>query len=409
MPVLENISKAYLCGGDGLAPNAVVEDAAIVWLGEQLEWVGARSELPPVYLSEAKVDAEGGIVIPGLIDCHTHLVFSGWRTGDFMDRIQGAHYASSHNLASDHARGVATTLEQTRAASIQALTERGLQFCDSMIKLGVTTVEAKSGYGLTIESELKILRAIHEIDSRSQIDVCATFLGAHFIPGEFKGRRQSYVEMICDEMLPLVAEQRLARFCDVFVESIAFSPEEAQKIAAVAHSHGLKLKLHVDQLADGGGADLASSLGAISADHLEYTAEDAMPRMADAGVVGVILPFASWYLKDRFADGRKLIDHGVRVAVATDFNPGSAPSYHLPFALSMACINCGLLPHEALQGATINAAHALGLADSIGSLEQGKQADIVVLNAESLVHWLYHLQANAVAKVIKRGVVVVGS
>ncbi len=409
MPVVENISRAYLCREEAVATEDVIEDAAIVWQDERLVWIGPRGELPNMYGSETRVDAGGGIVIPGLIDSHTHLVFSGWRTGDFIDRIQGAHYASSHNIEVGHARGVATTLEQTRAASVDVLVERGLHFGSSMLKLGVTTVEAKSGYGLTTESEIKILRAIQTIDSYCEIDIVATFLGAHFIPAEFKGRREGYLDLICKEMLPLVAEQRLAQFCDVFVESIAFSPEETRKIAEAAQGYGLKLKLHVDQLAEGGGADLACSLGAVSADHLEYTSEDSMRRMAHAGVTGVILPFASWYLKDRFADGRKLIDHGVRVAVATDFNPGSAPSYHLPFALSMSCINCGLLPHEALRGATIHAARALDLADSIGSLEEGKQADMVVLSAESVVHWLYHLQANAVVKVIKKGKVVVGS
>lgn len=273
-----------------------------------------------------------------------------------------------------------------------------------MADLGISTVECKSGYGLSVESELKILQAYKEIAHASPLTIVPTFMGAHFIPPEFTSRREYYVRMLTDELIPRVADEKLAGFCDIFCESIAFSHEETRAIADSATRHGLQLKLHVDQLTNSGGALLAAELGAISADHLEYTDEHGAKALATSNTVATILPLASLYLKDRFADGRMLKTQGCTIAIATDFNPGSAPSFHLPLAMALACLNCGITPHEALEAVTYNAARALKLEKERGSLAIGKYADITVINAPDVVHWMYHFKANACILNIKNGV-----
>ncbi len=400
MPVLTNIATLYTCAGPG-GQGAVhaIADAALVWGGETVRWVGAEAELPAVYAGAERLDAGGALVIPGLVDCHTHLAFGGWRADEFEMRILGKSYLDVARAGG----GIASTMRHTRAASEDALFERCLGFLGEMARLGVTTVECKSGYGLTLEDELKLLRVYRRLAGAQPLGIVATFLGAHVVPPEYRDDRAAYVRLLCDEMIPRVAAEGLAEFCDVFVEETAFHADEARRIFAAAKRHGLRPKLHVDQLGDGGGAALAAEVGAVSADHLEYTSEAGMRAMAEAGVVAVSLPLATLYLRQKPMDARAFLDAGAAVAVATDFNPGSAPSFHLPLALTLACTMNRLTPAEALKGATRYAARAIGREDRIGALEPGKQADFVLLDAESVNHWLYHFRPNAARATYVRG------
>ncbi len=406
MPVLTNIATLYTCaepGGQG-AVHAIA-DAALVWEGETIRWVGAEAELPAAYAAAGRLDAGGALVVPGLVDCHTHLAFGGWRADEFEMRILGKSYLDVARAGG----GIASTMRHTRAASEDALFERCLGFLGEMARLGVTTVECKSGYGLTLEDELKLLRVYRRLAVSQPLGIVATFLGAHVVPPEYRDDRAAYVRLLCDEMIPRVAAEGLAEFCDVFVEETAFHADEARRIFAAAKRHGLRPKLHVDQLGDGGGAALAAEVGAVSADHLEYTSEAGMRAMAEAGVVAVSLPLATLYLRQKPMDARAFLDAGAAVAVATDFNPGSAPSFHLPLALTLACTMNRLTPAEALKGATRYAARAIGREDRIGALEPGKQADFVLLDAESVNHWLYHFRPNAARATYVRGRRVAGA
>jgi len=272
------------------------------------------------------------------------------------------------------------------------------------LALGVTTVECKSGYGLDTLNEIRQLEIYRQLDAEHAIDLVPTFLGAHVIPDEFASDRNAWVEQICNQLLPEITERGLARFCDAFVENGAYTADEGRRILTRAAQLGLGLKLHADQLSDGGGAALAAELGAISAEHLEYANAEGMAAMARSGTVAVSLPLASLYLRERYLPARDFLAAGVRVAVATDFNPGSAPSYHLPLAMTLACLNQGMTPQEALMGATSIAARAIAEDGRIGSLQPGWQADIAIIDAPDLNHWLYHFRANACIGRFKRGV-----
>ena len=391
MKIIQNIAQLATCRADGgQAEIHPIADAALVWDGDTIVWVGPRRELPARYRSAEPMDARGGVVIPGLVDCHTHLAFGGWRAEEFVERIEGRSYLDIARAGG----GIARTVRLTRAAGEDDLLERAESFLQAMLRLGVTTVECKSGYGLDREHELRLLRVYRRLAERQPVRLVPTFLGAHVVPPEFRSDRAGYLALL-EAMLPELAREGLARFCDVFVEESAFSPDEARRLLRAAQRHGLGAKLHADQLSDGGGAELAAELGAVSADHLECASSAGMEAMARAGVVAVSLPIASLYLGQTPFAARRWIAAGLPVAVATDFNPGSAPSYHLPFALTLACTLQRMTPAEALKGATLYAARAVGLADRIGSLEPGKAADFAVLAAEDVAQWLYHFQPNA--------------
>jgi imidazolonepropionase len=403
MKLIENVSQLATCRGDGgQAEIHPIADAALVWQGSTIRWVGPRRELPVEYWSAERIDGQGGTVVPGLVDCHTHLAFGGWRADEFTRRIEGATYL---DIAREGG-GIAKTVRLTREAGAEALFRRARGFLREMASLGITTVECKSGYGLDREHELELLRVYRRLAETEPVNIVATFLGAHVVPPEYSDRREAYVSLVVDDLIPAVAAERLATACDVFVEDSAFSVEEARRILLAGQAAGLASRLHADQLTSSGGAELAAEVGALSADHLEHVSERGVAAMAERGVVAVSLPLASLYLNQPAMPARQLIAAGVAVAVATDFNPGSAPSYHLPLALTLACTLQRMTPSEALKGATFCAAKALGLERRVGSLERGKAADFALIDAPDVDHWLYHLRPNACRLTVAAGEVI---
>ena len=400
MPVLHNISQLATCPPQNQQQDAgLINNAALAWQDEQISWVGPFAELPSRFRGEQVIDCGRKLVIPGLVDCHTHLCFGGWRGDEFELRLQGASYQEIAAAGG----GIASTVTATRSASIGSLQRKAQAALDGMLELGVTTVECKTGYGLDEANELKQLEVYRRLNALNEVDLVVTYLGAHIVPPEHKDNRNRYIRLICEVMIPQIAERGLARFCDAFVEEGAYSLEEARQIFQAARSHGLGIKVHADQLSDGGGALLAAEMQAVSAEHLEYISDEGIEALAESGTVAVSLPIASMYLGEPYLPARKLIGAGVAVAVATDFNPGSAPSYHLPFAMTLACLNQAMTPQEVLNGATSVAARAIGAGDTIGSLLPGYQADFAIIDAPSLNQWLYHFVPNACVSVVKKG------
>ncbi len=392
MKVLVNVAQLATCRTEGGQGDIhVIPQAALVWDEKEIVWVGPERELPAAYGTAERVDAGGRLVIPGLIDCHTHLAFGGWRADEFEQRIRGRSYLEIAQAGG----GIASTVRQTREATEQQLVQRAGQFLEGMLALGVTTVECKSGYGLNEEAELKLLRVYRRLAEEQPVRLVPTFLGAHAVPAEFKANRAAYVDLLVNRLIPAVAREKLAACCDVFVEESAFSVNEARRILRAGQEVGLAVKLHADQLTSSGGAELAAELGALSADHLEHISEPGVLAMAQAGVVAVSLPLASLFLAQSPMPARRLIQAGVPVAVATDFNPGTAATYHLPLVLMLACTLQRMTPAESLKGATVYAARAVGLERSLGSLEPGKAADFALIDAPDVNHWLYHFRPNA--------------
>jgi imidazolonepropionase len=359
----------------------------------------------------ARLDAAGGTVTPGLIDPHTHLLFAGAREDELELRQRGASYLDI--LAAGG--GILSTVEATRAASEAALLAHGRHWLDEMLGHGVTTIEAKSGYGLDLETELRLLEVAYRLGAEGPVDVVPTWLGAHAVPAEYRSRpdgTEAYVRALLEEQLPGVAAHGRARFADVFCETGVFTADQSRRVLEAAAALGLQPRLHADELAPSGGAELAAELGAASADHLATPSPAGIAAMAaaaddDRAVVATLLPVTTWFLmKDHHAPARAFIDAGVPVAIGTDFNPGTSPTASLPLAMTFACINLGLSPDEALTAVTINAARALGLEDEVGSLEAGKAADIVIWRPPTSKQIPYWLGADLVRTVIKRGRVV---
>ena len=400
MPVLRNISQLASCPPDTPQDRAgLISNAALVWVGDTIQWVGPYPDMPEQYHDEQVIDCERKLVIPGLVDCHTHLCFGGWRGDEFEQRLQGASY---QEIAAGGG-GIASTVAATRGASLGELQRKASRALDGMLSLGITTVECKSGYGLDESNELKQLEVYRRLDETHSVDLVPTFLGAHIIPPEYRADRDSYISLLCDKLIPRVARHGLAQFCDAFVEEGAYTVEEARKILSTAADHGLGVKVHADQLSDGGGAALAAELRAVSAEHLEHVSDSGIQALSEAGTIAVSLPLASLYLDEPYLPARKLLNSGIPVAVASDFNPGSAPSYHLPLAMTLACLKQGMTPQESLKAATTVAAQAIAAHERIGSLLPGYQADLAVIDSPSLNHWLYHFQANSCSAVMKRG------
>jgi len=373
---------------------------SIVFVGGEDEFRRRVRLLP----GAERIEAGGCVVLPGFVDPHTHIPFAGDRLDEFLARLSGATYAE----IAARGGGIATTVKTVRAASRTVLADASRPHLERMLLSGTTTCEAKSGYGLRLEDEIKQLEAIAELDASQPVDLIPTFLGAHAVPPEHTGQSDAYVESVCNEMIPVVARRRLARYCDVFCEPGAFTPEQAARVLRAGLAAGLTPKIHADQLSAGGGAELAARLEAISADHLEHVTAEGIQALAGAGTVAVLLPIAPLFLRDpRQAPARSLIAAGVAVALGTDFNPGTAFCEAMPLAISLVCLQGGLLPDEALVAATLNAAAACGCASDRGSLEEGKLADLALFNTPRREHLVYHPGVNLCRTVIKRGRVVV--
>ena len=402
MQCLDNIAQLVTCRAEGGQGEVhAIADGAMVWERGEIVWVGRREELPAAYRAADRMDAGGGLVVPGLVDCHTHLAFGGWRADEFVQRIEGRSYLDIARAGG----GIQRTVRLTREAGEDELRRRARGFLNEMLALGVTTVECKSGYGLDLEHELALLRVYRQLADEGPTRLVPTLLGAHVVPLEYRDDREGYVRLLVEDLVPEVARLGLAVCCDAFVEASAFSVDEARRVLQAGRAAGLAPKLHADQLSACGGAELAAELGALSADHLEHVSEQGIAALARAGVVAVSLPIATLYLGQPPMPARRLIEAGVPVAVATDFNPGSAPSYHLPLALTLACTLQRMTPAEALKGATAVAARAVGLGDRVGSLEPGKAADFALLDAPDLATWIYHLRPNANRLTVVNGMV----
>lgn len=387
----------------GREPYGILTDAAVGLGDGRIQWVGRASALngPPDGLAERVLPGGGAWVTPGLIDCHTHLVFGGHRADEFERRLAGASYEEIARAGG----GIMATVRRTREAAEEELLRTARERLEKLVAEGVTTVEIKSGYGLETDTELKMLRVAKSLGGAPAVDVRSTFLGAHALPEEFRGRRADYLRLVEEEMIPRVAEEGLAHAVDAFCETIAFDAEECAGVFEAARRHRLAVRLHADQLSDGGGAALAARMGALSADHLEHASEAGVEAMAAAGTVAVLLPGAFYFLRDEHAPPiDALRRHGVAMAVATDLNPGSSPALSLLLMLNMAATLFGLTPEEALAGATRNAAAALGLLDDRGTLEVGKRADLAVWNIDHPAELAYWIGGNPLRLVVKDGV-----
>jgi imidazolonepropionase len=362
--------------GGNLRQLAIVEDGAMFIRGDRIEAVGRRREIEALVGSECEViDASRRVVLPGFVDAHTHPVFAGNRANEFEQRTAGATYREIARGGG----GIRASVRATRNASLNDLVKAGRHYAEWFLRCGTTTVEAKSGYGLTLEDELKILRAIKQLDEGTPLNYVPTFLGAHDIPFEYKSRRQMYVSLVINEMLPRVAEEKLAEYCDVFCETDVFTTDEAWQILSAARCHGLGLRVHADQLSLSGGAKLAAELNAATADHLEHTDANGIAALKAAKVQPVLLPGSVYALgSNRYPAAREMIEAGLAVVLATDFNPGSSPTPSMTMILSLACTQMKMTPAETITAATINAAYSLGRGDEVGSLEKGKRADFVI-------------------------------
>jgi len=394
-------AKRARTGGD-LRQLAIIEDGAMIVRGEYIEAVGRRREIEKLIGDQCELlDAGRRVVMPGFVDAHTHPVFAGIRANEFEQRASGATY---REIAA-RGGGIRSTVRATRNASQNDLVKAGKRYADWFLRTGTTTVEAKSGYGLTLEDELKILRAIKALNDETPLRYVPTFLGAHDLPSEYKSRRQTYVNLVINEMLPRVAEEKLAEYCDVFCEEDAFTTDETWQILSAARCHGLGLRVHADQLSLSGGAKVAAELNAATADHLENTDPTGIAALKAAKVQPVLLPGSVYALgSNRYPAARQMIDAGLGVVLATDFNPGSSPTPSMPMILSLACTQMKMTPAEAISAATINAAYSLGRGDEIGSLEKGKRADFVIHEASDYRELAYFFGIEHAWRVYASGI-----
>lgn len=381
----------------------IIHDGAIAIREGRIVAIGKNQDITKTYRGGYILSAKGKTVLPGFVDPHTHLVFAGTREDEFQMRIQGASYMEI--LTSGN--GVLKTTRETRKARVEKLTELGLERLDIMLAHGTTTVEAKSGYGLTIEDELKILEATKRLNQLHCMNIIPTFMGAHVIPFEFRGNTEEYVELVVNEMIPKVSQRGTAEFCDVFCERGTFSMEQAKRILVAGKRHGLKPKIHADQMSTLGGAEIAADIGATSAEHLNYSSIEGIKAMGKKEVMAVLLPTATFsMMSTRYADARLMIENNVPVALGTDFN-ASSWVLNQQTVIAMACHLMHMTPGEAITAATINAAHAIGRGKEVGSLEVGKKADITILNIPNHKFLGYSIGTNLVEKVIKNGRLVI--
>jgi imidazolonepropionase len=409
--LVENAAQLLtLAGGDdsGQARErlGIIPGGSVGIKGEKILWAGPSdrvSESIALGRQIKRIDASGKVVMPGFIDSHTHLLFAGTREEEFELRLSGATY---QEIAAKGG-GIKSTVQRTRRASKEELVAIGKKHLDTMLSLGTTTVEAKSGYGLSVKDEIKMLEALRDLNLDHPVDVVPTFLGAHEVPPEYAGKKDEYVRLVVEEMIPAVGERKLAAFCDVFCEKGVFSLEESRRILNAGKRFGLLPKVHADELTPLGGGELAAEVGAVSADHLLFISEKGMEAMAEKDVVATLLPGTAFFLfLGRYAPARRMIEKGVKVALASDFNPGSCMTQSLPLITTIACTQMRLTPAEAILAITIHAARAIRKEKEIGSVEPGKQADLVIMNIPDYRHLSYHFGINHVWKVIKKGKVV---
>ena len=380
----------------------ILPDGALVARNGIIDWLGPSASLPRENHDASVIDALGKTVMPGFVDSHTHLIFARTREDEFEQRLRGASY---QEIAS-RGGGINATVRRVRESSKEELKVLARRRLDRLLSFGVTTVEVKSGYGLSLADEIKCLEVIAELNAEGPLELVPTFLGAHAVPPEFQNDREGYIRLLMNEMLPEVARRGLAEFCDVFCETGVFSLDESERILDRARGLGLKLKLHADELTPLGGAELAARLGAVSADHLLCITDAGIDALAESGTVATLLPGTAFFLGVDYAPARRLIERGVTVALASDCNPGTCPTENLPLVGTMACTQMGMLPAEALTALTLGGAAAVGRADRIGSLEVGKQADLVILDVPDYRQLFYHFGVSHVDTVIKRGRVV---
>ncbi len=375
--------------------GVLCRDGKIAWVGPMREW---REAIPP---EVSEIDASGTVLLPGFVDSHTHMMFAGSREKEFALRSEGATYQE----IAEAGGGILSTIGHVRASDKKALKRQTVRYMSDMMRSGTTTVEIKSGYGLDMDSEIRMLEAIAELRVEELMGVVPTFLGAHAVPPEFAGRTADYVALLVGTMIPYVGKKKLARFCDVFCEKGYFEPRDAERVLLAARSRGMDLKLHADELTPFGGAELAARVGAVSADHLEHVSPGGIAAMKEAHVVAGLLPGVSFFLNHGYAPARALIDGGVAVAIASDFNPGSCMSWSMPMMMTIACTQMRMTPEEAISAATLNGAAALGLSAEVGSIEVGKRADMILAAVPDYRFLAYHFGTNHVRTTIKNGTI----
>jgi imidazolonepropionase len=410
--VLTNIGQLATLAGNSDKPKtgpdmkelSIIENGAVAIKDGEIKLVGSTKDVISQISEEPDfppIEFPGMLALPGFVDSHTHLIFAGSRENDFSMKLAGKTYLEILEAGG----GILNTLKSTRDATFEELCMNGFSYAEKMLSNGTTTVEAKSGYGLNAENEIKMLEAISALRKRLPLEVVSTFMGAHAVPPEYDGKTDDYVELVADEMIPLVADNKLAEFCDIFCEKGVFDVEQSRKVLIAAKKAGMKLKVHADEIVQLGGAELAAEVGAISADHLLMSSDNGLESMLKAGTIATLLPATAFSLDTDYADARKMIGMGLPVALATDFNPNCA-NESLFFTIALACYKMKMHPREAISAVTINSAHALDRGDKLGSIEPGKRADILILECPNPEFVSYRFAANLVHTVIVNGEVV---
>jgi imidazolonepropionase len=395
--------------GEEMRDLGIINDAGVLCLHGKIAWVGPMNawgaekdqRVPDMPSDLEELDASGMVVFPGFVDSHTHMMFAGDRARDFALRSAGATYQDIARQGG----GILQTVTHVRAATKKELKRSTLRFIYAMMKQGTTTVEIKSGYGLTLDDEIKMMEAIHELREEEMMGVVPTFIGAHAVPPEYREDPAGYEALVIEKMMPYIGRRKLAQFCDVFCEQGYFDVASSRRILEAGKAWGMVPKIHAEELTPSGGAVLAAQVGAVSADHLERVDDASIAALRDAGVVATLLPGVSFFLNHGYAPARSLIDAGVPVAIASDFNPGSCMSFSMPLMMTIACTQMRMSPEEALCAATLNGAAALGLSPACGSIEVGKNADLVVAEVPDYIHLAYHFGSNHIVKTIKSGTI----
>lgn len=405
--ILKDAAQVVTCSGfqakKGLAMNdiGIIENGSVIIQKDKIIAVGTDLALAD-YPDAEIIDCRGKTVMPGFVDSHTHFVFGGYRDDEYSWRLRGDSYMD----IMERGGGIANSVNATRSASIEDLMQVGKKRLDSMVRFGVTTVEGKSGYGLDYETEIKQLEVMKALNESHSMDIVTTFMGAHSVPVPYKGRGGEFIDFLIEKVMPEVKERQLAEFCDIFCEQNVFSVEESRKLLTKAMEMGFKTKIHADEIVQLGGAELAAEIGCTSADHLLQASDEGIKAMADKNVIATVLPCTAFSLREHFARARKMIDDGCAVAVATDFNPGSCFTESVPLAIALCTLNMQMSIEEVVSALTINGAAAVGRADQIGSIDVGKQADIVIHEFPSYKFLPYHIGVSTVEKVIKKGRVI---